>query len=232
MTIKLLKCLVCILVTFQTASSSAYQSLDSIRSTASDLVIGSATVVDGDRKITVGQLDPRLRLADCGVALQAFYPNGVRRQGNTTVGVRCVGAKPWSIYVPVRIALMRDTAITVHPMARGETLTRAGLRLERRDISTIANGYFSSVEAALGRIVTRPLPAGAVLTPAAIASPRIIQRGDRVLLTADVGGISVRVGGQALMHGTLGDRVRVRNLSSQRVVEGLVLADGTIDIGL
>ena len=63
MTIKLLKCLVCILVTFQTASSSAYQSLDSIRSTASDLVIGSATVVDGDRKITVGQLDPRLRLA-------------------------------------------------------------------------------------------------------------------------------------------------------------------------
>lgn len=80
--------------------------------------------------------------------------------------------------------------------------------------------------------MTRPLPAGAVLTPAAIASPRIIQRGDRVLLTADVGGISVRVGGQALMHGTLGDRVRVRNLSSQRVVEGLVLADGTIDIGL
>ncbi|GAB4365224.1 MAG: hypothetical protein Kow0060_22580 [Methylohalobius crimeensis] len=42
------------------------------------------------------------------------------------------------------------------------------------------------------------------------------------MIRARGGGLDVRMGGHALMDGGLGERIRVRNDRSQRVVEGVV----------
>ena len=76
----------------------------------------------------------------------------------------------------------------------------------------------------------RSLTAGFALNSNVIALPKLIHRGQRVTLLAQGDGIEVRSEGKALSDGAKGERVSVKNLSSNRIVQGIVSADGLIMI--
>jgi flagella basal body P-ring formation protein FlgA len=59
-------------------------------------------------------------------------------------------------------------------------------------------------------------------------SPQIVDRGQTVDLVAQSAGLVVNMQGKALANGSEGDRLLVKNLSSGKRVEGLVLASGTV----
>jgi len=81
-------------------------------------------------------------------------------------------------------------------------------------------------------VLRRALQTGTVLTPQMVEPPRLVQRGQRVLLLAETGSVAVRVEAEAMGNGALGDRVRVRNLSSQNIVEGRVLSHGVVGVSM
>jgi flagellar basal body P-ring formation protein FlgA len=49
-------------------------------------------------------------------------------------------------------------------------------------------------------------------------------------LIADAGGMSVRMSGRALMDGLINQRIRVENLSSGKVVEGIARSEQVVEI--
>ena len=57
-----------------------------------------------------------------------------------------------------------------------------------------------------------------------------MQRGQSVTLVADVGGMSVRMAGKVLSDGMVNQRVRVQNLSSGRIVEGIARSEQVVEI--
>ena len=183
-------------------------------------------------EIAVQRLDPRLRLARCDRPLQTFDPPGARRHGNTVVGVRCPGSSPWTVYVPVRVALIRPVVVTRRPVPRGAVLTRADLALRERDTATLPLGYLTRIEAAVGQRARRALPAGAVVAPGALERTPVVRRGQRVILLARTGVIEVRVAAVALADAAAGERVSVRNLRSRRVVEGVAVREGVVRVTL
>jgi flagella basal body P-ring formation protein FlgA len=61
-----------------------------------------------------------------------------------------------------------------------------------------------------------------------LISPQIIDRGQTVDLVARSSGLVVNMQGTALANGAEGDRLLVKNLSSGKKVEGLVMAGGTV----
>ena len=60
----------------------------------------------------------------------------------------------------------------------------------------------------------------------------MIARGQRVWLLAESGSLTVRMSGTALETGAPGDRIRVQNNESKKVVQGLVGDDGFIRVGI
>ena len=73
---------------------------------------------------------------------------------------------------------------------------------------------------------------GAVLFPALLAPARLVKRGQSVVIVGISGGFQVRAQGKALADAAAGDSVAVENLSSRRVVQGLVQPDGTVRVSL
>lgn len=209
-----------------------FQDLDSIRTAAAQFLKAQAHDADINTEVEATTLDPRLHLTHCEQALQAFQPPGARSVGNTTVGVRCSGVSPWSIYVPVHVAASAEVVIVNRPVSRGVTLSADDLRSERRDLAALPYGYVLHIKQAAGQRVTRSLSEGTVLTPNALAPPQWVKRGERVTVLAQSGGMEIRMTGEALMDGTEGTVVRVRNLNSARVVEGTVIAQGVIQVRL
>lgn len=213
-------------------SAPALQSLQSIRAAAKAFLMKQAGGTGARVDVRVNQLDPRLRLAACGKPLAAFLPPGGQRAGNTAVGVRCSGPRPWSIYVPARVRVVQQVVVAVQPVPRGTVLTAADVRLEARDTSTLSSGYFQDDSEVLGKVVTNALATGSVLTPQIVKAPMVVRRGERVTLLAQTAGIEVRMAGKALADGALGQRIQVRSLPSKRIVEGVVGRDGVVSVDL
>jgi len=167
-------------------------------------------------------VDNALRLPTCGAALQA------RATGNRTVEVFCPQAGGWKLYVPVTIRREQDVLVLNRGVAAGEVLSAADIGTVRRDTARIAGAVLSDLQLAVGRVARRPLGAGTLLAASDLVSPRIIKRGDSVALVSRRGGIEVRVAGKALGDAGEADRVSVENLSSRRVVQGIVAAGGDV----
>ncbi len=210
----------------------ALQDLDTIRTVATQFLQAQPHDAGISTQVQAGNLDGRLRLPHCAQQLQAFQPAGARSVGNTTVGVRCTSGATWSLYVPMHVSASAEVMIINRPLPRGTIVHAADLRSERRDLAALAYGYVLHAKQADGQRVTRSLSEGTVLTPNVLAAPKWVKRGERVTVVAQSGGMEIRMTGEALMDGTEGALVRVRNINSARVVEGTVIAQGVIQVRL
>jgi flagella basal body P-ring formation protein FlgA len=70
------------------------------------------------------------------------------------------------------------------------------------------------------------------VTPHMVEAPRLIQRGQEVTLVVEGTALAVRAKGTALGDAAEGERVQVRNSSSQEVVEGVVRGRGIVAVSL
>lgn len=209
-----------------------WQEAQEIQEAARAYISGLALRAHGVQPgITVDPPDRRLRLPRCPQKLEAFMPPGGRTQGRTVVGIRCPEGAQWSIFVPVQIKIERTVVVAGRPLPRGTRLKREDLKLASLDVSRVRGSYITELERAIGTQIKRPLSVGQPLTSAVLAAPRLIKRGQTVRLVLKTGAITVRSRGKALADGAPGDRIRVRNRSSKRIVEGKVISSDTVQLG-
>ncbi|CAD5108560.1 flagellar basal body P-ring formation chaperone FlgA [Zestomonas carbonaria] len=188
--------------------------------------------IEGRYEIQVNRLDPRLRLAQCDRDLTASQENAASPIGRVTVRVRCDGNSPWTVFVPAQVKLFRDVVALIRPMKRGETIGVDDLSLVERDVGLLGQGYLTAMEQAVGKTITRPLLADQVLAPAHLQRSQVVRKGDHVMISARGGKVNVHMNGEALSDGAEGQQIRVRNLSSQRVIKARVAGPGMVEVAL
>jgi flagella basal body P-ring formation protein FlgA len=212
------------------ASPDAVEDLDRIRAVARDFLARQSGASDPSA-IEIGTLDPRLRLAACDTPLQVFLPPGSSVFGRTVVGVRCTAARSWSLYVPAEVRIPGGVIVAARPLARGETLGADDIITRQVDLARTAGGYLTEPQQVIGRVLKYPVGAGVVLSPTMLAAPTLIRRGQAVTLLAQDQGLEVRMAGEAMASGALGETIPVRNLSSRQIVQGTVLSAGLVKAG-
>lgn len=208
------------------ADATNLQPLDGIRAAAAEFVREQlpASSGNGGRKVIVeaGYLDPRLRLGACAGNLAVAQPPGSNWNARNTVAVSCAQGSTWTIYVPVTLESETTVLVTRRAVNRGSALLAADIEQQTRRVPGLADRYVNDVAELTGRHARRNLPAGTMLTDDTLAANVLVKRGQQVTLLAAVGGIEVRAAGRALADAGNADRVRVQNLHSARIVEGLV----------
>lgn len=199
-----------------------------IRKVAEDFVYEE--LAGEDVEVRVRSLDNRLRLHRCDVPLDVFWSPGSRQHGATSVGVACDGEKPWKIYVRLTIKLMREVAVAARPLVRGDVLQRDDVRMLRKDVSRISGSYVEDPSSLIGYELRQSVAANSLLYSRMLQAPKLVRRGEKVTVLAVVSGLEVRVMGEALSDGGKGQMIRVRNLSSKRIIQGEVVSKGKVRI--
>jgi len=151
-------------------------------------------------------------------------------QDRATIELRCQNAKPWHLYVQVRIIGTSSVVVAAHAIVVGSVLKATDLVVEQHDISELPPGFLDDPAIALGLTASRPISGGAFLTNQQLVAARAVQRGQSVTLVADLGGMSVRMAGKALSDGLINQRVRVQNVSSGKIVEGIARSPQVVEI--
>jgi len=209
-------------------AESTTQSLEAIRDAARQYV--EALHKDASSNIVVdpGYIDSRLRLAKCDVPLQASSAGVTRRNADTSVKVQCPGS--WRLFVPVKVKFQTSVVVLEAPVARGSVLQARHLATRVRDVSRLAHGYYQQPAQAIGQVMRRPGVPGTVLTPSMLEPAVMVRKGQTVRLVVSARSFQVNASGRALEDAVEGQRLQVRNLSSERIIEGVVIGPETVEI--
>ena len=207
------------------------QSLDAIRAAAQTFVTAHVPKqAPGAVTVNVGTLDSRLRLAPCAAPLKVSLPAGATFRDRMTVAVSCVGGSSWTVYVPIAIETQTPVLVLRRAANRGTRLTADDVEVQTRVVQGTGDSYLTDAAELGGRTLKRPLGAGAALTADAMMDDMVVRRGQHVTLLAAVGGLEVRAAGVAMNDAATAGRVKVQNISSNLIVEGVVESPDVIRI--
>lgn len=213
---------------FPTLADGQWQSLEAIRTGATQFVLQQTTAQPGSVTATAGTLDSRLRLPTCP-AMEFFVPTGSRLWGNSNVGVRCPAPSTWSLYVPVNIRITTDIVFAARPLQAGQKLSEPDILIKSDDITQFASGVITDPRQALGKTVSLGVAAGYPLRIDMLRAPNVIQQGQSVKIVAQGRGFQVNAEGKALGNAAEGQIVAVRTPSG-RIIKGTAREGGVVEV--
>ena len=126
---------------------------------------------------------------------------------------------------------IKKTAVFVlaEDKSKGEKITKSDLILSMEK-NFLTREAFEKVTPALGKILKRSLKKGTILKKNHLKPDWLVYKNQKITIENSIGKIKVTMEGIALKNGVKGDRVLVRNISSNKTIEGYVNDDKKITI--
>jgi flagella basal body P-ring formation protein FlgA len=225
------------------ASPAAHaQVLDTMQAQVSDLLKQQALPQGSDQdaaatkrpwrvEVTLGQLDPRLKLAPCD-KVHVYVPAGMQMWGKTRVGLRCEqGAVRWNVFWPVTVKVWGQALVATAPLRPGNLINLQDLRVAEVDLAAQTSPAVTRVTDIVGRTVMRPIESGQGLRQDDLKARRWFAAGDMVQLTVRGEGFQVAAEGTALTPGDEGRCARIRT-DNGRVVCGQPVGERRVELSL
>lgn len=178
--------------------------------------------------ISVGNLDNRLRLGQCPEPVEFTPQDQTGLGGNITVKAQCASTIKWVVHIPAQVMIYQTIPVAAQDIARGQRITAAHLNVASVNVSTLRQSFAGDEQAIVGREARRNIGKGEVFRTALLDAPTTVKRGEVVVVESVVGSIKVSSSGTAMTDGRLGQKIRVRNASSERIVMGVVRAQGVV----
>ncbi|MFM0518577.1 flagellar basal body P-ring formation chaperone FlgA [Caballeronia jiangsuensis] len=202
---------------------------ESIRVAALNFLQQQAAGLPGKVEITVTPVFPR-GLAACS-ALDPFMPTGARLWGRMTVGVRCVGERPWTLYVQARVSINATFYTAARAIAPGEVLSNADLVARDGDITAMPQAIVTDPAQAVGAVALSRVPAGLPLRTDMLRAASSVAIGQNVHVVAGGSGFSISAEGTAMNNAAPGQQVRVKTAGGQ-IITGILKDSQTVEIAL
>ncbi len=215
--------------TAQPATPPGQQDPESIRRAALAFLQQQIAGLPGKTTATVTTAFPR-GLAAC-TTLEPFMPTGARLWGRTTVGVRCAGERPWTVYLQAKVTVQATYYVAARQIAPGEPLSAADLVARDGDLTVLPLAVITDPAQAIGSTALARISAGLPLRQDLLKSAASVSAGQTVRVVAAGPGFTISAEGSALANAAPGQSVRVRMAAGQ-IVTAIVKDAGTVEIPL
>ena len=174
-------------------------------------------------------LDPRLRLDACLGPVVVEQQSTGELHGRINVKVSCPD-QGWFVYLGAQVAHFLPVVVAQNDLPRRTRLAAPLLTLQEVDVSKLRGDYFTSIHQLQGVETRNRVRAGEVISSTNLIAAAAVNKGEQIVIVATNAKISVRMLGEALDNGKIGEQIRVRNLQSGRVIRALVVARGRVEV--
>ncbi|PJA33410.1 MAG: flagella basal body P-ring formation protein FlgA [Zetaproteobacteria bacterium CG_4_9_14_3_um_filter_53_7] len=140
------------------------------------------------------------------------------------------GKKRW--YVPVHVHWWADAIVIKQPVPARSLLSKDMMMKTRTDIAGHSGYWWDDSTTLVGMRLNRPLAKDDVILSSYVKVEPLIKRGDIVQVILDLGRLHVRSEGKALRSAGKGDRLQVKNLRSNEVIQTIVEDKNTVRVSL
>lgn len=182
-------------------------------------------------EVSLGQLDPRIRLAPCD-RVKAYMPDGAQLWGRTRVGLRCEqGTVRWNVYWPVQVKVWGQALVATVPLRPGSIVSASDVAQAEVDLAAAGSPALLRTSDIVGRAVLRAISPGQSLRQDDVKTRRWFAAGDPVRLNVKGPGFMVAAEGVALSPGDEGRCARVRT-EQGRILCGQPVGERLVEVTL
>lgn len=128
-----------------------------------------------------------------------------------------------------RVEVIAPVAVMTETVRRGQIILPGQIKLVRKDLISIEHPVLSLSEA-VGMQAAKTLGSGKVVEQDHLTSPPVIESGELVKIIAGRGNLRISTKGVARTAGLIGDTIRVKNLSSNKLIHARVDGPGTVSV--
>ena len=212
------------------ATPAAAESVQAQVAAAMDQFLDRQGGAGGNLTLRADRLDPRLRLSVCDQSLEINEGRPLNlNRGRQTVKVSCHGSSPWRIYVPVELTRRQQAVVAARPLSSGDVITAADLSLASVDANSARQRYYTDPRELVGMMATQPLQSGQLITTRHLGVNAVVKRGDLVSIRVGTRGFVVGSTGEVQERAGVGQRVRVKNTHSGKMIEAVVVDSRTVE---
>lgn len=211
------------------AETADWQKIGDIEAAALSYVRG-VYANEGD-SLYVERLDKRLKLPACSAPLATKDGPGTRAGAQRfLIQVNCYGERNWKLYVSVVAERSHAVVVASRYLPRGHIVAASDLDTRQLPVSALRAGYSTNTQTWIGQSLTQAAQPGAVLYQQLGKQPLLVRRGQRLDLVVAGPGVAIRMAGQAMSEGRKGDQIKVKNLSSNRILHAIIKTSSEVMI--
>lgn len=217
---------------FASGTQTESEEHEHIRETVKNyLTVQSGKYGLNDFQVRVGELDTRLKLNKCTTPLNTQMRNNTL-PGNLSVAVSCTSNQVWKIYIQATVQAFKPVYVARSIIQNGEKLGPASVELVKHNITSLNGRYITDIAQLNGMTAKRFMTKGQVISSVLLKKSKLIKRGESVTIIAETSGVRVRMKGKALNDASAGEQVRVKNLHSRRIIEGIAIKRGQVKVDM
>ncbi len=129
------------------------------------------------------------------------------------------------------VATKKTQAVYIlkHSKKKGDRVEKSDLVLSEKN-KILSNGALDDLQLILGKSLSRSLGKGSILKAKYLNPDWLVYKNQKVTIEHNIGKIYVKMNGIALSNGAEGDRILVKNISTNKTVEGFVKSEKKISI--
>jgi len=150
--------------------------------------------------------------------------------GNFRGEIRVNGEMQRTVFARATVSAYESVVVATQPIARGDLISSANARLEKRELSALDPGAFFSMQDTAGRIAKTTIQPGQALTARRLEMPTLVERNQLVSIETRVGRLMIRGQAKALADGAAGDMILLLNVASNQKLSGVVRPDGVVEV--
>jgi len=135
-----------------------------------------------------------------------------------------------SIRVKATVTARDRVVKTIRPLTRHTLLDRSMLYTTLMDVRKIPRGAVRTIKALIGKELKRSVRADMVLRKNMVVNQPVIKKGEQVTILYQSPTLRITAPGIARTSGSIGEGVKVLNLSSKKLVIGMVRGKGVVDV--
>ncbi|MCE0723085.1 MULTISPECIES: flagellar basal body P-ring formation chaperone FlgA [Legionella] len=187
---------------------------------------------EGIIRVTADKIDSRLNLKACAdEQLVVFNPYQSPILNTRTMGIKCQeNDNHWSLYVPVKITVLKTIYVAKRALIKGTRLAKDDIYQAEMDVQRLNHGYFTNQDLLIGQICKQNIGPNNPLSPYNIEAAKLINKGEHVSIVASDSNLTVSMDGIALEEGSLGETIKVRNLSSKKIIEAQITDSKKVNV--
>ncbi|HQY57549.1 MAG TPA: flagellar basal body P-ring formation chaperone FlgA [Nitrospira sp.] len=188
------------------------------------------------------------RAVDCQVALgdpqqPIVVPSGaVDLQVSAARSDESLGRRVFQIHLAVNgrfiktidatadVAAIVEVVVPVRPIKVDEQIESDDVTTERIVLYDLKQPFVTHLAEVIGKAAIRPLPPQNAIRMTALRRPFAVHKGDRVMIEARQGGLSIQTVGVTKSHGELGQTITVSNVDSGKELRATVVAPGVVRV--
>lgn len=206
----------------------AYENVSSMLSEQAKAFVENNIQVDesANIKVTASSIDGRIKIPPCDEMFEFNASSSSLKQSNVSVKITCPSTA-WYLFTNVKVAQTKPIVVAAGTLSPGDLLTKANIKLVDTDINKLRSSSFSFIEDIQGARLKRRVRPGQIISPSMLC---FVCKGDRITISANTSGLSLKAFGIAQQDGNLGDTIRVKNTGSKKVVSATVASTNEVSV--